>query len=93
METPSLSLSDIMHPMSPSPTPQLCSLSNVASEEILSDEQRASTPEPLHEGDISEMRRKIAAMGLLNENPSATQNEKELVNMVSSHCCRLGDVC
>jgi hypothetical protein len=73
---PSLTLSDIIHTVSPSPSPQLDT-----------GHQRADTasPEPLTEAEITQMRRRVTEMGFSSTDKgklNTNSREKELVDMV-----------
>jgi len=73
---PSLALSDIIHTVSPSPSPRLAM-----------GLQRAETasPEPLTEVEVSHMRRRVTEMGASsssNSKAGPSSREKELVDMV-----------
>ncbi|KAF8512126.1 hypothetical protein JB92DRAFT_3117444 [Gautieria morchelliformis] len=76
--SPSLSLSDIMHPFSPPPT----HASKAASPPPC---PRTSTPEPLEPVEIEDMRRRVLDMGwgdLSRGNEKAGSSEKELADML-----------
>lgn len=73
-----LNLSDIIHTVSPSPSPHLDM-----------EQQRADTvsPEPLTEVEISQMQRRVAEMGLsfsAKGMATAVSREKELADMVNT---------
>ncbi|KAK0467560.1 hypothetical protein IW261DRAFT_1519432 [Armillaria novae-zelandiae] len=74
----SLALSDIMHTLSPSPSPQNTEYTNGTDAE-----ERARSPGPSQEADLKSYRSKLSEMGFLSgETDSATPRERELANMV-----------
>jgi hypothetical protein len=79
---PSLTLSDIIHTISPSPSPQ---------DDTGFQRAETASPERLTEADISQIRRRVTDMGISsssNGKVNASLREKELVQMVhaKSHC-------
>jgi hypothetical protein len=73
---PSLSLSDIIHTISPSPSPQ---------DDTGLQRVETASPEPLTEAEISQMRRRVTDMGTsssTNGTYDGSLREKELVDMV-----------
>lgn len=79
LDAPPLALHDIIHTLSPSPTP----------------EAPAASPEPLIDVDITRMRRRVEEMGLTQKDPAnASSREQELADMVrfAMGWCRCGGI-
>ena len=74
---PSLALSDIIHTVSPSPSPQ---------NDMGNQRAETASPEPLTEVEISQMRRRVTEMELSSNKwrTDTSEREKELIDMVSS---------
>jgi hypothetical protein len=73
---PSLTLSDIIHTVSPTPSPQLDGEAR---------RPHTPSPEPLTEAEIVQMRRRVTEMGFSSTSKglsNANPREKELVDMV-----------
>lgn len=77
-ECPQLALDDIVHLMSPSPAPQ-----SLLGDSDMPPRINSTSPEPLPESDIVQMRRKVNEMRHIDiHDAQLTLREKELVEMV-----------
>lgn len=96
--TPTLSLSDIMHHMTPSPVPPADR--NLEPGPSDTTKERAGSPEPLTENDVQSIKHRLQEMGVWSSrrhaapdrslDPTAnisnlSSREKELVEMVESN--------
>jgi hypothetical protein len=72
---PSLVLSDIIHTMSPPPSPR---------NDMGHQRAETTSPEPLTEVEISQMRRRVTEMESSSGKWRTDEREKELIDMVST---------
>ncbi|GJJ11417.1 hypothetical protein Clacol_005650 [Clathrus columnatus] len=80
VSSPSLSISDIMHPLTPPPT-----LSSSINSKTPPPSPKSSTPEPLELAEIEDMRKRVMSMGYGESSKGkekATSKEQELADML-----------
>ncbi|KIJ69726.1 hypothetical protein HYDPIDRAFT_120700 [Hydnomerulius pinastri MD-312] len=77
-EYPALALDDLVHMMSPSPVPQA-----FTDDTEMPLRTKSSSPEPVPESDVLQMRKRVTEMRILDEgNSQPSPREKELGEMV-----------